>query len=307
VLPQVVLVDDEAPQEKYHAAVRDVVRMLGVLPVFEEKLPMAVAALTVIQRNDEKIGGGRIETQAFPLAARVREGIVECAIPDESGQPEWMPYAHAALRIFSGAYGRFARNRTNENQRKFDVFFSAALDQIDRAGPSLVLADMDTVAARLPTLRNGNLVFDALSVGSRTLSPKQLPNIRLVRTCGDTSKLPCYFQTDATWPAGLFAWGDAGRTAYGLKKKPASAKSIGYLSLVSRHLPAGDNRSRDDKPRRIAALDEICVVFKQPDDDAVDLMMLAHRLRGVHAQYDDDTRLPFPLHELRLLAGAVTS
>ena len=166
---------------------------------------------------------------------------------------------------------------------------------------------MDTVAARLSTLRNGNLVFDAVSVGSRTLSPEQLPNLRIVRTCSDTAKLPCYFQTDAAWPGGLFAWGSASRTAYGVKRKPASAKNSGHLALRSRHLPAGDNRSRDGKPRRIAALDEICAVFKQPTDDAVDLMMMAHRLRSVHAQHDDDTSLPYPLHELRLFGGAVTS
>lgn len=307
ILPQVVLVGDEAPEEKYRASFRDLIRMLGVMPVFEDKLPMAPAAITVIQRNNEKVGGGRIQTQAFPLGARVKEGLVECALPDESGQPEWMPYAHAALRIYSGDYGRFARNRTNENRRKFDIFFGAALDQIDRTGPSLVLADMDTVASWLSMLRNGNLMFDTVSVGNRTLSTEHLPNLRIVRTCSDTAKLPCYFQTDAAWPGGLFAWGGALRTAYGVKKKPASAKNSGHLSLISRHLPAGDNRSRDGKPRRIAALDEICTVFKQPADDAVDLMMLAHRLRSVHAQYDDDTSQPFPLHELRLLGGAVTS
>ena len=307
ILPQVVLVSDEVPEEKYRASLRDLMRMLGVMPVFEDKLPMAPAAITVIQRNDEKVGGGRIQTQAFPLAARVREGLVECALPDESGQPEWMLYAHAALRIYSGDYGRFARNRSDENQKKFHVFFDAALDQIDRTGPSLVLADMDTVSRRLTMLRNVNLVFDTVSVGNRTLSPEQLPNLRIVRTCSDTAKLPCYFQTDAAWPGGLFAWGNASRTAYGVKKKPVSAKNSGHLALISRHLPAGDNRSQDGKPRRIAAMDEICAVFKQPSDDAVDLMMLAHRLRSVHAQHDYDTTLPYPLHELRLLGDAVTS
>ena len=307
ILPQIVLVSDEVPKEKYRAAFRDLIRMLGVMPVFEEKLPMAPAAITVIHRNDEKVGGGRVQTQAFPLAARIREGLVECALPDEAGQPEWMPYAHAALRIYSGKYGRFARNRTDENQRKFHVFFGAALDQIDRTGASLVLADMDTVASRLTMLHNGNLMFDNMSIGNRTLSPEQLPNLRLVRMCSNTAKLPCYFQTDKEWPSGLFVWGNASRTAYGVKRKPVSVKNTGYLALLSRHLPAGDNRSQDGKPRKIATLDEICAVFKQPTDDAVDLMMLTHRLRSVHAQHDDDTRLPYPLHELRLLGSAVTS
>jgi hypothetical protein len=93
VLPQVLLVDDEAPEEKYRSAVRDWLRMLGVLPVFERRLPLLSTAFTVIQRNDEVVGGGSIKGQAFPLGVRVREGgAVECALPDESGAPNWMPY-----------------------------------------------------------------------------------------------------------------------------------------------------------------------------------------------------------------------
>jgi len=53
----------------------------------------------------------------------------------------------------------------------------------------------------------------------------------------------------------------------------------------------------------MAALDEICVVFTQRGDDAADLLMKARHLRGLHTQFDDDTSLPFPLHELRLLGG----
>jgi len=33
-----------------------------------------------------------------------------------------------------------------------------------------------------------------------------------------------------------------------------------------RHLLPGEIRADDDKPRRIAALDEICAIFKQPAD-----------------------------------------
>jgi hypothetical protein len=134
-----------------------------------------------------------------------------------------------------------------------------------------------------------------------------LPNTRIVRICADTTKLPCYFQSGAQWPSGLFEWGNAARTAYGVKQKPVSAKNTSRFSLLSRHLPTGDTRSRDKEPRRMAALDEMCVVFKQPSDDPTDLLMTVHRLRGLHTQFDDDTSLPFPLHELRLLGRAVTS
>ena len=103
LLPQVMLVDegdDGEENPKIRAAVRDLLRMLGVVPVFEEKLPFAVAAIAAIQRNSQVVGGGTIQAQAFPLAVRTKDGILECAIPQDDGEPTWQPYAEAALFIF---------------------------------------------------------------------------------------------------------------------------------------------------------------------------------------------------------------
>jgi hypothetical protein len=161
ILPQVLLVDDEAPEEKYRSAVRDCVRMLGVVPAFEDRLPLLPAAFTIIQRNDETVYGGTIKSQAFPLAAWVRkDGVMECALPDESGAPVLMPYALAGLRIFAGEYGRYPRNRANENLAKFGAFFAMVLEHIGAQaagaqGGALVLVDADTTVNRIQTLENG--------------------------------------------------------------------------------------------------------------------------------------------------------
>jgi hypothetical protein len=313
ILPQVVLVDNEAPEKKYRSAVRDCLRMLGVLPAFEDRLPLLPAAFTIIQRNDETVDGGTIKSQAFPLAARVRkDGVVECALPDESGAPVWMPYALAALRVFAGEYGRYSRNRANENLAKFGAFFTTVLEQIDAQaaggqGGALVLVDADTTANRIQTLENGHVAFDRLQIGSRIVTPANLPRTRIVRVCANAAKLPSYMQTEGQWPQGLFKRESASRTAYGVKKKPPSAKTVSRMSTVSRHLAPGDNRAADNKVRRIAALDELCDIFQQDGDEPASLLMIAHRLRSVHTQFDEDTSLPFPLHELRLLADAVTS
>ncbi|MFL7904324.1 RNaseH domain-containing protein [Azospirillum argentinense] len=307
-LPQVVLISDEVADEKYLASLKDWFRMLGVLPVFDDRLPMAPAAMTVIQRNEDMVGGGTQKAHAFPLAARVREGILECAIPEENGEPTWMPYAKAALRILSGDYGKFARNRQEENQAKFAAFFSAVLEQIDRHGAALVMAEMDQIAHRLPALQNGKLVFDELPIGNRIYRPADLPNTRVVRTLTEPRKLPSYYHgVDNKWPSGLFTWPGAERTAYGLKIKPptVSVKSS-FASMISRHLEPGSNNAADDVPRVSAQLDEMCVAFKQPADEAVEMLRMTHKLRNAHAQYDYGTRKPFPLHELRLLGGAVT-
>lgn len=305
VLPQVVLVGkDDKPQQKFRAAVGDWMRMLGVLPVFEEDLKLAPAALALIQRN---ASSGGIDTQAFPLAARVRAGLLECAIPGPDNEPRWQPYALAALDVFSGDYSRSPRTRDKETLAGLQHFFATALEQIDRHGQTLVLVEADTVSGVAPGLQNAQLEANRLVIGQRAFAPSDLPNSRLIRFTADDARLPAYYHLgDGQWPTGLFAWNEGGRTAYGLKKKPVSAKTTSWSSIVSRHLESGDNNANDHAPRRLAPLDEICIVIAQSNDDMVDLQLLAHRLRSVHAQYGDDTRLPFPLHELKLLTRAIT-
>lgn len=309
ILPQVVLVDDNDAEEKYAAAVRDCFRMLGVVPVEDiHDLDYAPAAITVIQRNDTVIGGGRISGHAFPLAARVNKGILECAIPEESGDPRWLPYGNAALRILAGEYGRFARNRKEENQAKFHNFFAAVLEQINRCGPSLVIAEMETISHRMTALQNQYLGFDRLQIGNRTFLPSDLPGLRLARTSPDPAKQPHYYhETDTSWPSGIFTWGDAKRTAYALKTKPVSVSSRSHFAArVSRHLAEGDNKANDSAMRVTAQLDEFCLAFLQHGDGPDRLFALIHKLRRAHAQYAETTTLPYPLHELRLLGGSVT-
>jgi hypothetical protein len=313
LLPQVMLVgdDDDGEQNpKIRAAVRDLLRMLGVLPVFEEKLPYAVAAIAAIQRNSQAVGGGMIQAQAFPLAVRTKDGILECAMPQDDGEPTWLPYAETALFIFSGVNERFRRSRTDDNVAKFQTFYRAVLEQIDRSGATVVLADMDTLGEKwLQTVQNGRLTFDRIEIGNRVYTPDDLRNIRLIRLSATSYKLPSYYVEDETqWPSGMFVWGrEARRTSYALKKKPVSAKTVGRVMPISRHLPTGDNTAMDNKPRKVSSVDEVCVALCQDGDDLTELRLFAHRLRSVHAQYDDDTVAPFPLHELLLLSRAVTT
>jgi hypothetical protein len=311
VVTQVILIENDLPEEKYLASLQDCFRMLGVLPIEEiEGLDYKPAAITVIQRNEAVVGGGSIGSQSFPLAARIRNNSLECALPAESGEPEWMPYARAALRIVSGNYGRFARNRQEETQTKFRTFFANVLEQIDKCGPTIVIAEMET-AKRVPALQNGNLIFDQLHLGNERYVPSDLANTRIARTSPDPDKQPHYYhETGAKWPSGIFGWGGAQRTAYALKTKPPSVSNkSSFASQTSRHPGAGENQQRpaEDAARLTAQLDEICITFMQPGDDPMKLISLVHLLRGAHPQYKYDTSKPYPLHELRLLGESVTS
>jgi hypothetical protein len=315
LLPQVVLTSAEALTEatmkaKYGSAFSDCLRMQGVLPVEELPQDLQPAALTVIQRNTDIVAGQMRKGHAFPLAARTKDGRLECAIPDDAGTPHWGPYAVTVLKILKGDYGRFGRGRQEENLGKFETFFLTALEDIDRAGPALVICEGETLTHKLSALANGRLVFDQLTIANRTLTPNDLPNLRIVRTSPDPERQPYYHHnTDNSWPSGLFGWGGAARTYYGLKQKPVTVSAAQHFAArVSRHaeLEEGAMPPKENLGRVSSQIDEICLAFLQDGDNALTLATLVHRLRGAHAQYDADTARPFPLHELRKLGGGVT-
>ncbi|KXF77193.1 hypothetical protein ATN84_07185 [Paramesorhizobium deserti] len=315
LLPQIVLTSVEALSEntmkaKYGSALSDCLRMLGVLPVEDLPQDLQPAALTVIQRNADFVAGQQRKGHAFPLAARTKEGHLECAIPDEAGTPQWAPYAVAVLRILKGDYGKFGRGRQEENLAKFETFFTMAMEDINRVGPALVICEGETLTHKFSALANGRLVFDQLTIANRTLTPNDLPNLRMVRTSPDPKRQPYYHHdTNNSWPSGLFSWGAAKRTYYALKQKPITVSNAQHFAArVSRHteLEEGVRPPKENLGRVSSQMDEICIAFHQEGDDPLTLATLVHRLRGAHAQYDADTARPFPLHELRKLGGGVT-
>ena len=93
-----------------------------------------------------------------------------------------------------------------------------------------------------------------------------------------------------------------------LKTKPMTAQKGAQAMMVTRHGSPGSNREADDSAQRMSAqLEELCAVFIQPEDVGSPLRCvdLADRWRGLHAAYGGETRLPFPLHELKLFDHAI--
>jgi hypothetical protein len=308
---------------KYAMSVKDCLRMLGVSTA-DDAHPsgLAPAAVCVIQKNKMRRGGTLIEGQAIPLAAVVQEGILRIALPDTAtGAPNWVPYGKAVLRIMSGEYDAFERSQSADNRRLFHDFFARVLRQISLWGPALVIADQGSTTKWIDTLQNKRLAWDELKAGNTTFRPAMLPGLRVVRTNTVSAKLPQYVQEidpegddeGRKWPSGLFLWegselGSASRTAFSLKAKPHTAQKAANAMMKSRHGRASANEEQDAAARRASAqLEELCAVFLQPEDldDPLMLVDLADRWRHLHIAYGGETRLPFPLHELRLLENAI--
>lgn len=305
VLTQVILQDENPSEDKYLPSIRDCFRMLGVVPLTDEPLPLAPAALTVVQLNHDVVSGEQRASQAFPLATRVRHTLLECALPRANGEPEWLPYAEAVLRVLSGHYGKFARTRNADTERQYAHFFAETLTQIDSLGPCLVMLEAETLAHKWPALLNNQLCFDKITLANQTVTPQTLPNTRLIRISSDTKKIPMHYhegpQKDVS---GFFYWPKAQRTFFALRAHSLSAKKFKINAVRSRHSLV-PQEGRVNGIRQLVPLHELCVLLCQPHDAPAQLALMSHRLRGIHTQFYDETSLPFPLHELRLLARSV--
>jgi len=285
--------------ERIKAAVRDCLRMFGVVPsIWLDLSNVKLAAIVMIQRDAEQLLGNRREAQSFPIAVRLRNHVIECLMLGESN---WMPYAHAVLKIFSSDYQRVGRDRRPETVANITRFYADVLERLNQDGTTIVL--VDSSGHRVPALNNDGLSLDRLDLGEKAFTPNNFPNLRIVRTSIDSDKLPYYYpERDVQWPVGLWNWERQDRTWYALKGKAPSVGGRSKWTIVPRSLGSETNR----QPRVSGQLDEICVMFKQKDDPALEIARLVHALRRFHVQYSYDTRRPFPLHEAMLLGRSVT-
>lgn len=302
VIPQVVLVGGDNVEHKYASGLRDCLRMLGVIPASKEGLGFSTAAITLIRKNTSYFSGTKNDHHSFPIAIRDKNGTLECALAEKDGVPTWMPYTEAWRRIVMGQYERFQQSRESRNLI-FSHFFTQVLTQLNRQEKTILLLDGVALRDCWQSLLNSQLRFDEISIGNHSFGVSQFPNLSIIRIGLETEKYPTYYhETDQKQISGLFQWGESNRTFYGVKAPSRASVTIKFNSIVSRNQSEG---GREGKDRRIPQMDEIAVLLPGKGGDAAKLAQLIHRLRKAHAQYDDDTCTPYPLHELRIFRNAV--
>ena len=306
LLPKVLLAGEDEEDEKYQFGLLDLLRMLGVSPIDASQLTQDLCAIGVVQRNADANAFGA--AQSALLAVRWRSGQLEAAASESGDSLSWEPYPHVALAMLTGGFESQSRKKSAENRAVYERFVLEVLESLNRSStPTLVLLDSETLRSYVEPLKNSHLMFDALQLDGRRVMPSDWRNLALVRVNAISGELPGYIvDTGAQWVQGFFGWEDASRTAYAAKTKPNTAKDTRSL-LRSRNDPETANLKSDADHRKAAALDELCLIFAGDDIETEQCLMLAHRLRSTHVQYRDDTRLPFPLHELRALKKTITS
>ena len=300
--------ESETP-ENIPAAASDCLRMLGVVPFDVEGAVVVPAAVGVVQRNRRKGQPTAEKGHSIPIAVRVRQGRLEGALPNERHAPEWSHYAHVVRAVLTGAYERFGRGRNPNNRVLFENYINDVFESLNAGDtPTIVFLDGSTLRGALPELSNTHLKFDRLIIGAETHTPQNLPRLTLVRINSNAEEIPQYsHEGEVQWTKGLFRWDDAKRTVYGTKRRPQALKKPAFNMHGVRGTADSSKVVPDSAHRKGSALDEMCVIFAQPEDDIEMHQVVAHRLRGRHAHYAEDTQLPFPLHELRALSKAINS
>ena len=319
LLPQVVLVKLEQNAAKYHSAVADTFRMLGVMPFAKQAIADTtsnqhrphLAAIGMLQVNNNSKG-----RQTLPVAVKVINDKIWAAIPnvEDTGKIKWHTYADVVLNIMQ------IEKYINMSTDKLFIakFVRGILMHLNDEGETMIILDAQSLRYNLEGLQNKHLTYDLFDTGvapsshvdlPRKIEPRDLPNLCLLRFNSKYNEFPFYSLTNPQqWIQGLFFWGKkGGRVSYSAKSKPPTSKDS-RANLYSRHEPDAEN-NYDNKRRQSSELDEVCILFMGSETGnnctPEKLLQLVYSLHKRHVQFAGDTRAPFPLHELNKLKTAI--
>ena len=292
-----------ARKHSVESAVRDCFRMIGVVPLHPDYTRPATAAITTILDPVD-----RSNKQKMCVATRAFGDVIECARVSKQGVLEWIPYAEFLLRLLARLPpNRWFARRGDSAPRLVGQFVRKVMDDCQsHTEPVLLLMDMDGLAQFVPALRNGELQFDRIRLGTTVLNAADFDNVSVVRHLDGSQKVPQYHprigQKDeaiTAGPSGCFRWENNKRTLYAVKSMPQTARSAVMATKNSRH--ANDSRLSDSADRAAADFDEMCLFMNPESCDPMKVLVRTSRLKGVHVQYPGQTQVPFPLHEARAL------
>ena len=306
ILPQGLVAraqEDESRQHSVESAVRDCFRMIGVVPLHpDHRLPAIAAVTTILDPIDDR------NKQKMCVATRAFGNVIECAVLSAEGVVEWIPYSDFMLRVLKRTSPNPWFWRGGEDARRIVTKFVEKVIQdcqshTDRV---LLLMDMDGLAQFVPALRNKDLRFDGIRLGTTVVDASSFDNVAVVRHLDNNRKMPQYHprvgsidEPITAGPSGCFRWKNNERTLYAVKSMPRTARSSVGATKHSRH--SQEREFPDSANRTAAEFDEMCLLTKPGWCKPMEVLVRTARLKGVHVQYPGHTQVPFPLHEARAL------
>lgn len=288
----------------FENALRDLLRSAGVSPVFSDALRLA--GWWMLNRNDKRFDKrpGELDGLVTPLYAECLRGQLRVCVLNTREEPEWLDYAEALRRVVLRQVFDLSKLGQAEQSVRAEQFFAGATPA--DGVPTVVFAEATNIRRFVKGLGNEGLEFDSIRLGAiggaaalRTITSGG--DVSVVRITNETTKAPCYFVGGRKlgYSKGLFQ--EIGsKNVFWLNRGLSTALHLGHqwANIVSRQ---GEAHTKKFAHRRFPSLGEVAVVVKGKDMKANQLAGITRKAMHLHLATDEETLLPFPLHELSKL------
>jgi hypothetical protein len=288
----------------FENALLDLLRSIGVSPVVSDSLRLA--GWWMLNRNDKRFEKrpGELDGIVTPLYADCLRGQLRVCLLNLQGEADWLDYREALRRIVLREVFDLSKLTLAEQAVTTEQFFASATPA--DGVPTVVFVEATNIRRFVKGFGNEGLEFDSLRLGAiggaaplRTIESGS--HVSVVRITNETTKSPCYFVGGRKlgYSKGLFQ--EAGsKNVFWLNRGLSTALHQGHrwANKVSRQ---GEAHTEKFAHRRFPSLGEVTVVVKADGMEADELAGITRKAMHLHLATDEETLLPFPLHELSKL------
>lgn len=288
----------------YENAICDLLRSAGVSPLVTDQIRLA--GWWILDRNDRLFDKrpGELNGLTTPIYADCIGGKLRVCILNHRDEPEWLSYPDALLRIIQRRVFDLSKLKRLEQTIRIEQFFASVTP--NDTVRTVIFTEATNIRRYINGLSNDSLVFDRLKLGNigNAAAQREIKSsgpISLIRLTNEPNKSPCYWVGERKQgiAKGFFQEKNA-ENVFWLNRGLTDALHRGHswANSVSRH---ENDHIKKFAHRRFPTLSEVAIILKGEGMEASQLAGITRKAMLLHLATDEETLLPFPLHELSLI------
>ncbi len=289
----------------YENAICDLLRSAGVSPLVSDQVRLA--GWWILARNDRSFDKrpGELDGLTTPLYADCINGQLRVCILNEDERVEWLSYSQALILIAQRKVFDLSKIKNfSEQVTRVEQFFAAATP--NDGIPTVIFSEATNIRRFIKGLSNDALQFNTLNLGGVGGATAQRAMqsgkaISLIRITNEARKSPCYWVSERKQGVAKGFFQEQGaENVFWLNRGLTDALQQGHswANTISRHEEA---HSKKFAHRRFPSLSEVAVILKGEGMEADQLASITRKAMQFHLATDEETLLPFPLHELYVI------
>lgn len=288
----------------YENALLDILRSAGVCPLKSDQLRLA--GWWVLDRNEKSFEKrpGELAGLLTPLYADCLNGSLRVCLLNQKDEPEWLSYSEALLRIMQRQVHDLSKLKKSEQTIRIEQFF-ASVTPTDPV-PTVIFTEATNIRRFVKGLGNDALSFGQLALGAigGATPQRELASegaISLVRITNEPRKSPCYWVSERKQGIAKGFFQEQGAiNVFWLNRGLTEALHLGH-SWANSTSRFEEKHSKKYAHRRFPTLSEVAIVLSSKGMQPDQLAGITRKAMNLHLATDEETLLPFPLHELSLI------